>query len=142
VVSLLCHSLCLIALLTAVAGAMFGLFMSTSERVAHTAHPRPAIERNDRELRLFMYRKENTDRLRGLWKPTLPQLPAKKRTPEKASTSAKCSLVDTATNDRTTGTRSMTRKSGAGQVAGRVAYFQRVTQAGDNSTRVVSASSC
>ena len=54
VVSLLCYSLCLITLLTAVAGAMVGLFISTSERVGHTAHPRPAIERNDRELRLFM----------------------------------------------------------------------------------------
>ena len=54
VVSLLCYSLCLITLLTAVAGAMIGLFISTSDRVGHTAHPRPAIERDDRELRLFM----------------------------------------------------------------------------------------
>ena len=53
-VSLLCYSLCLITLLTAVAGAMVGLFISTSERAGHTAHPRPAIERDDRELRLFM----------------------------------------------------------------------------------------
>jgi hypothetical protein len=54
VVSLLCYSLCLITLLTAVAGAMIGLFISTSDRVGHTSHPRPAIERDDRELRLFM----------------------------------------------------------------------------------------
>ena len=53
-VSLLCYSLCLITLLTAVAGAMVGLFISTSERMGHTPHPRPAIERDDRELRLFM----------------------------------------------------------------------------------------
>lgn len=54
VVSLLCYSLCLITLLTAVAGAMIGLFISTSDRVGHTPHPRPGIERDDRELRLFM----------------------------------------------------------------------------------------
>jgi hypothetical protein len=54
VVSLLCYSLCWITLLTAVAGAMIGVFISTSERMGHTAHPRPAIEHNDRELRLFM----------------------------------------------------------------------------------------
>jgi hypothetical protein len=54
VVSLLCYSLCLITLLTAVAGAMVGLFISTSDRAGHTPHPRPAIERNDRELHLFM----------------------------------------------------------------------------------------
>jgi hypothetical protein len=54
VVSLLCYSLCLITLLTAVAGAMVGLFISTSERMGHNPHPRPAIERDDRELRLFM----------------------------------------------------------------------------------------
>jgi len=54
VVSLLCYSLCLITLLTAVAGAMIGLFISASDRVGHTPHPRPAIERDDRELRLFM----------------------------------------------------------------------------------------
>ena len=53
-VSFLCYGLCLITLLTAVAGAMIGLFISTSERVGHTLHPRPAIERDDRELRLFM----------------------------------------------------------------------------------------
>jgi hypothetical protein len=54
VVSLLCYSLCLITLLTAVAGAMIGLFISTSDRVGHTPHPRPTIERDDKELRLFM----------------------------------------------------------------------------------------
>jgi hypothetical protein len=54
VVSLLCYSLCLITFLTGVAAAMIGLFISTSERVGHTPHSRPAIERDDRELRLFM----------------------------------------------------------------------------------------
>ena len=53
-VSLLCYSLCVITVLTAVAGAMIGLFISTSERMGHAPHPRPAIERDDRELRLFM----------------------------------------------------------------------------------------
>ena len=33
---------------------MIGLFISTSERMGHNPHPRPAIERDDRELRLFM----------------------------------------------------------------------------------------
>jgi hypothetical protein len=33
---------------------MVGLFISTSERAGHTAHPRPAIERDGRDLRLFM----------------------------------------------------------------------------------------
>jgi hypothetical protein len=54
VVSLLCYSLCVITVLTAVAGAMIGLFISTSERMGHTPHPRPSIERDDMELRLFM----------------------------------------------------------------------------------------
>ena len=53
-VSLLSYSLCVITVLTAVAGAMIGLFISTSERMGHAPHPRPAIERDDRELRLFM----------------------------------------------------------------------------------------
>jgi hypothetical protein len=54
VVSLLCYSLCVITVLTAVAGAMVGLFVSTSERMGHTPHQRATIERDDRELRLFM----------------------------------------------------------------------------------------
>jgi hypothetical protein len=33
---------------------MIGLFISTSDRVGHTPHPRPTIERDDKELRLFM----------------------------------------------------------------------------------------
>jgi len=45
--------------LTAAVGVMIGLFnFSTSERVGHTSHPRPALERNvsatDSEPRLFM----------------------------------------------------------------------------------------
>jgi hypothetical protein len=54
VVSLLCYSLCLIVILTSVAGAMIGVFISTSARVGHTPHPRPAFERDDRELHLLM----------------------------------------------------------------------------------------
>jgi hypothetical protein len=54
VVSLLCYSLCLITFAIALAGAMIGLFISTSDRPGHTPHPRPALERDDRELRLFM----------------------------------------------------------------------------------------
>ena len=53
-VSLLCYFLCMITVLTAVAGAMIGLFISTSVRVGHTAHTRPAIERDGSEQRLFM----------------------------------------------------------------------------------------
>jgi hypothetical protein len=34
---------------------MVGLVnISSSERVSHYPHPRPEVERNDRELRLFM----------------------------------------------------------------------------------------
>jgi hypothetical protein len=46
---------CMIAVLTAAAGVMLGLFnTSTSERVHH--YPRPVVERNvtDRQPRLFM----------------------------------------------------------------------------------------
>jgi hypothetical protein len=54
VVSLLCYFLCWITILTA-AGVMIGLVnISASERVSHYPHPRPEVERNDREMRLFM----------------------------------------------------------------------------------------
>ena len=50
--SLLCYFLCWITLLTA-AGVMIGLVnISTAERVSHYPHPRPVVERNDRELRV------------------------------------------------------------------------------------------
>jgi hypothetical protein len=56
VVSLLCYFLCAITVLTAVAGAMIGLFISRSERVGH--YPRPVVESNvtatNRGQRLFM----------------------------------------------------------------------------------------
>jgi hypothetical protein len=54
VVSLLSYFLCVITILTAVAGVIVGLVnISTSERVSHYPHPRPEVERNDRELRLL-----------------------------------------------------------------------------------------
>jgi hypothetical protein len=56
--SLLGYFMSMIMVLTATVGVMLGLFnFSTSERVGHTPHPRPAIERNDTinsEPRLFM----------------------------------------------------------------------------------------
>jgi len=55
VISLLCYFLCAITVLTAVAVGMISLSeISNSERAGHYPHPRPAVERNDRELRLFM----------------------------------------------------------------------------------------
>jgi hypothetical protein len=59
VFSLLGYFVCMVMVLTAAAGAMIGLFnFSTPERVGHTPHPRPAIERNvtatNSEPRLFM----------------------------------------------------------------------------------------
>jgi hypothetical protein len=59
VFSLLGYFVSMIMVLTAAVGVMIGLFnFSTSERVGHTPHPRPAIERNvsatDSEPRLFM----------------------------------------------------------------------------------------
>jgi hypothetical protein len=37
------------------AGVMVGLVnISSSERVSHYSHPRPEVERNDRDLHLFM----------------------------------------------------------------------------------------
>ena len=54
-VSLLYYFLCVIMILTAVAGVIVGLVnISASERVSHYPHPRPEVERNDREVRLFM----------------------------------------------------------------------------------------
>ena len=57
--SLLGYFVSMITVLTAAIGVMIGLFnFSTSERVGHTPHPRPAIERNvsatNSEPRLFM----------------------------------------------------------------------------------------
>jgi hypothetical protein len=135
VVSLLCYSLCVITVLTAVAGAMIGLFISTSERMGHAPHPRPPIERDDMELRLFM---------------VVPNgkygMPAKNTEARSAAVSGekgdakKASLArekrslasTTTTNDRAMETRAMTPDLGAGQVA----YFQLVTQIGDNSRPV------
>jgi len=57
--SLLGYFVSMIMVLTAAVGVMIGLFnFSTSERVGHTPHPRPTIERNvtatNSEPRLFM----------------------------------------------------------------------------------------
>ncbi|MGC2077126.1 MAG: hypothetical protein WA728_14050 [Xanthobacteraceae bacterium] len=57
--SLLGYFVSMITVLAAAVGVMIGLFnFSTSERVGHTPHPRPAIERNitatNSEPRLFM----------------------------------------------------------------------------------------
>jgi hypothetical protein len=57
--SLLGYFVSMIMVLTAAVGVMIGLFnFSTSERVGHTPHPRPAFERNvsatNSEPRLFM----------------------------------------------------------------------------------------
>jgi hypothetical protein len=59
VFSLLGYFVSMTMVLTAAVGVMIGLFnFSTSERVGHTSHPRPALERNvsatDSEPRLFM----------------------------------------------------------------------------------------
>ena len=59
VVSLLGYFLSMIVVLTAAVGVMIGLSnFSTSVRVDHTSHPRPALERNvtatNSEPRLFM----------------------------------------------------------------------------------------
>ena len=49
-----CYFLCVAVVLIA-AGVMVGLInISTPERVSHYSHPRPVVESNDREPRLFM----------------------------------------------------------------------------------------
>ena len=49
-----CYFLSVTVVLIA-AGVMVGLVnTSTPDRVSHYSHPRPEVERNDRELRLFM----------------------------------------------------------------------------------------
>ena len=54
-VSLLGYSFCMIAIATAAAGVMIGLVnVSGSERVVHYPHPRPVVERNDKEVRVLL----------------------------------------------------------------------------------------
>jgi hypothetical protein len=49
-----CYVLSVTVVLIA-AGVMVGLVnISTSESVSHYSHPRPEVERNNRDLRLFM----------------------------------------------------------------------------------------
>jgi hypothetical protein len=53
-VSLLGYFFCIIAISTVAAGAMIGLInISEAERVDHYRHPRPAVERNDKEVRVL-----------------------------------------------------------------------------------------
>jgi hypothetical protein len=50
-VSLLGYFFCIVAVSTAAAGVMIGLVnISASERAGHYPHPRPVVERNDKEL--------------------------------------------------------------------------------------------
>jgi cell division protein FtsN len=52
VASLLCHFLCWITVVIAATGVLIGFSISAAERVVHYAHPRPVVERNDKELRV------------------------------------------------------------------------------------------
>ena len=128
-VSLLCYSLCLITLLTAVAGAMIGLFISASDRVGHTPHPRPAIERDDRELRLFMVvpKRKYGSPAKNI-EARSAAVPGEKGDAKKANLARRKGSHVSATTTNSMGTRAMTPKLGARQVA----YLQRVTQIGDN----------
>jgi hypothetical protein len=113
---------------------MVGLFISTSERMGHTPHPRPAIERDDRELRLFMVApKIKYGSPAKNMETRSVSVPVERGDTKKASlTRQKRSPASTTTsNDRAIGTRTMTPTLGAG----RVAYFQRVTQIEDNPRR-------
>jgi hypothetical protein len=96
--------------------------------MGHTPHPRPAIERDDRELRLFMVVPK-----RKYGSPAEARsaaVPSEKGDAKKANPARRkgSHASATTTNDRAMGTRAMTPKLGARQVA----YFQRVTQIGDN----------
>jgi hypothetical protein len=53
-VSLLGYFFCMIAVSTAAAGVMIGVVnISAVERVGHYPHPRPVVERNDKEVRVL-----------------------------------------------------------------------------------------
>jgi len=130
VVSLLCYFLCAITVLTAVAVGMVSL-SHISERVGHYPHPRPAVERNDRELRLFMVVPKTKHGSPANKEAHSAAVPPKKLTVKKeASQAPKRSPVSiTTTNDLTTGTHWMTLENPR---TGQVAYSQLVTQIGDN----------
>ena len=84
-ISLLCYFVCVITVLTAVAGAMVGLVnISASERVNHYPHPRPEVERNDRELHLFMVAPKRNHRspAKGTEVPHIHKKGALKRGPD------------------------------------------------------------
>lgn len=52
--SLLGYFFCIIAVSTAAAGVMVGLVnISAMESVGHYTHPRPVVERNDKEVRIL-----------------------------------------------------------------------------------------
>jgi hypothetical protein len=100
---------------------MVGLFISSSERMGHTPHPRPAIERDDRELRLFMVvpKRKYGSPAKTIETRSVP-VPIEKGDTKKSTTTM---------SGRAIGTCTMTPKRGAG----RVAYFQPVIRIGDNS---------
>ena len=50
--SLLCHFLCWITVVIAATGVLIGFSISAAERVGHYPHPRPVVERKDKELRV------------------------------------------------------------------------------------------
>ena len=50
--SLLCHFLCWITVVIAATGVLIGFSTSAPERVGHYQHPRPVVERKDKELRV------------------------------------------------------------------------------------------
>jgi hypothetical protein len=53
-VSLLGYFFCMIAVSTAAVGVMIGVVnISAVERVGHYPHPRPVVERNDKEVRVL-----------------------------------------------------------------------------------------
>ena len=51
-VSLLCYFLCCVTVVIAATGVLIGFSISAPERVGHYQHPRPVVERNDKELRV------------------------------------------------------------------------------------------
>ena len=49
---LLCYFLCCVTVVIAATGVLIGFSISAPERVGHYQHPRPVVERNDKELRV------------------------------------------------------------------------------------------
>src|SRR6516162_8577965 len=53
-VSLLCYFLCCVTVVIAATGVLIGFSISAAERVGHYPHPRPVVERNDKEVRVLL----------------------------------------------------------------------------------------